>query len=76
LPPSVAALAGAIIEAAAEVGADGRGAGGLKGYLRTVAQEDRTGRFDALARLILGEPETTAAETVTRVERMIVQVLE
>ena len=43
LPPSVAALAGAIIEAAAEVGADGRGAGGLKGYLRTVAQEDRHG---------------------------------
>ena len=62
-----------IIEAAAEVGSDGRGAGGLKGYLRTIAEADRKGYFGVLAKLVLGVAETTPAETVTRIERVIVQ---
>ena len=61
-----------MIEAAAEVGADGKGADGLKGYLRTIAQEDRKGYFAVLARLILGAAPTAPAETITRIERVIV----
>jgi hypothetical protein len=70
------ALFGQIIEAAAEVGADGKGAGGLKGYLRTIAQEDRKSYFGVLARLILRDAPTGQADTVTRIERVIVKALE
>jgi hypothetical protein len=62
-----------IVEAAAEVGGDGRGAGGLKGYLRTIAEADRKAYFGVLARLVLGVAPTASPETVTRIERVIVQ---
>src|SRR5262249_4729849 len=87
LPPSVAAsgdisptrgeigeaLFRDIVEAAAKVGSDGKGAGGLKGYLRAVAQQDRKGYLHVLARLMLGEAATAPALTVTRIERVIVR---
>ena len=65
-----------IVEAAAEVGCDGKGAGGLKGYLRVLAEEDRKGYFGVLARVMLGEAARAPAETVTRIERVIVRALE
>jgi hypothetical protein len=65
-----------IVEAAAEVGSDGKGGDGLKGYLRTIAQEDRKGYFAVLAKLILGVAPTAPAETITRIERVIVHAPE
>jgi hypothetical protein len=65
-----------IIEAAAAVGFDGEGSDGLKGYLRSVAGEDRKTYFGVLAKLILGEAVSGAGETVTRIERVIVRAPE
>lgn len=74
LPPTASeGLFREIVEAAAEVGSDGKGAGGLKGYLRTIAEADRKAYFGVLAKLVLGLAETTPAEAITRIERVIVQ---
>jgi hypothetical protein len=64
-----------IIEAAAEVGCDGKGGGGLKGYLRVIAEEDRKGYFGVLASVMLADAARAPAETVTRIERVIVRAL-
>src|SRR4051794_24951337 len=62
-----------IIAAAAEVGFDGEGADGLKGYLRKIATEDRKTFFGVLAKLIAPDAAGGAEETVTRIERVIVR---
>jgi hypothetical protein len=62
-----------IIAAAVEVGFDGRGLDGLKGYLRKIASEDRKTYLGVLAKLIAPEIATAARETVTKIERVIVQ---
>lgn len=73
-PPTLGeALLRQVIEAAAEVGCDGKGAGGLKGYLRIIAEEDRKGYMGLLARLMLREAARSPAKTVARIERVIVR---
>ena len=62
-----------IIAAAAQVGLDGEGTDGLKGYLRSVAKDDRKTYFGVLAKLIAPDLASTAGETVTRIERVIVR---
>lgn len=62
-----------IIAAAVEVGFDGSGLDGLKGYLRKFASEDRKTYFGVLAKLIVPDVASGARETVTKIERVIVQ---
>jgi hypothetical protein len=46
---------------------------GLKGYLRKFASEDRKTYFGVLAKLIVPDVASGARETVTKIERVIVQ---
>lgn len=62
-----------IIAAAVEVGFDGSGLDGLKGYLRKFASEDRKTYFGVLAKLIVPDVAGGPRETVTKIERVIVQ---
>ena len=71
-PAGDARLREAIIAAASEVGFDGTGADGLKGYLRRIANEDPKTYFGVLSKLMLGEATSSTEETVTRIERVIV----
>jgi hypothetical protein len=75
-PESDGRFRDAIIAAASEVGTDGAGTDGLKGYLRKIANEDAKTYFGLLAKLMLGEAANGGQETVTRIERVIVRMRE
>ena len=75
-PANDAMFRDAIFAAASEVGADGTGTDGLKGYLRKIANEDPKTYFGLLAKLMLGEAANATQETVTRIERVIVRARE
>lgn len=75
-PASDAPFREAIVAAACEVGFDGTGADGLKGYLRRIANEDSKTYFGVLSKLMLGDSTSSTQETVTRIERVIVRARE
>ena len=65
-----------IVAAAAEVGFDGEGLDGLKGYLRKIADQDRKTYFGVLAKLIAPDAASETREPITKIERVIVRAKE
>jgi hypothetical protein len=65
-----------IIAAAAEIGFDGDGLDGLKGYLRKIAGQDRKTYFGVLAKFIAPDTGSEARDPITKIERVIVRAKE